>query len=180
MFFFSFLGKKLGFWMKISIFVSINRNYLKQAAMGLEEYESKSNKAQTTFDFISEGSKGQILKSVRFVKIKGVRNVYNLAFGDKRQGSNRIDDRVVSDNQDRDKVLATVAGAVIAFTNHYPKANIFFRGSTDSRTRLYQMAIAKYYEELSNRFAILGLTENGWVPFEKNITYIAFLINCKK
>jgi hypothetical protein len=41
------------------------------------------------------------------------------------------------------------------------------------------MAIAKYHEELSNRFAILGLTENGWIPFEKNTTYIAFLINRK-
>lgn len=124
-------------------------------------------------------SKGQILKSVRFVKIKGVRNVYNLAFGDKRKGSNRINDRVVSDNQDRDKVLATVSSTVIFFTNHRPKANIFFRGSTDARTRLYQMAIAKYHEELSNRFAILGLTKNGWIPFEKNTTYIAFLINRK-
>lgn len=148
--------------------------------MGLEEYESKSNKAQTTFDFISEGSKGQILKSVRFVKIKGVRNVYNLAFGDKRKGSNKIDDRVVSNNQDRDKVLATVANTLIAFTSRHPKARIFFRGSNEARTRLYKMAITKYYEELSDNFIILGLTDYGWIPFEKNATYIAFLINCKK
>ena len=147
--------------------------------MGLEEYESKSNKAQTTFDFISEGSKGQILKSVRFVKIKGVRNVYNLAFGDKRKGSNRIDDRVVSDNQDRDKVLATVAKAVIIFTNRHPKANVFFRGSTEVRTRLYQIAIGKYLDELSKDFDIQGHLDKSWQFYEKNVTYSAFLISRK-
>lgn len=148
--------------------------------MGLEEYESKSNKAQTTFDFISEGSKGQILKSVRFVKIKGVRNVYNLAFGDKRQGSNRIDDRVVSDNQDRDKVLATVAKAVVIFTNRHPKAHVFFRGSTEVRTRLYQIAIGKYHDELSKNFDIQGYLDESWQFYGKNVTYSAFLISRKK
>ncbi len=147
--------------------------------MGLEGYKSKSNKAQTTFDFISEGSKGQILKSVRFVKIKGVRNVYNLAFGDKRKGSNRIDDRVVSDNQDRDKVLATVAKAVIIFINRHPKANVFFRGSTEVRTRLYQIAIGKYLDELSKDFDIQGYLDKSWQFYEKNVTYSAFLISRK-
>jgi hypothetical protein len=147
--------------------------------MGLEEYESKSNKAQTTFDFISEGSKGQILKSVRFVKIKGVRNVYNLAFGDKRKGSNKIDDRVVSNNQDRDKVLATVAKTVIIFTTRHPKANIFFKGSTEVRTRLYQIAIGKHLDELSEDFDIQGYLDKSWQLYEKNVTYSAFLISRK-
>jgi hypothetical protein len=148
--------------------------------MRLDQYESKSNKNQTIFNFISEGSKGQILKSVRFVKIKGFRNVYNLAFGDKQKGSNRIDDRVVSNNKDRDKVLATVASTVIIFTNRYPNASIFFRGSNDVRTRLYQIAIGKYFDELSENFDIQGYLDKYWLPYEKNVNYSAFLISRKK
>jgi hypothetical protein len=148
--------------------------------MELENYESKSNKSQTTFNFISVGSKGEILKRIRFTKIKGYKNLYNLAFGDIKMRSNKIDDRVVSDNQDREKILATVAQAVIVFLNQYPKANVLFRGSNAVRTRLYRMAITKYLEELIKIFDILGLTDNGWLPFEKDTTYIAFLINRKK
>jgi hypothetical protein len=39
--------------------------------MGLEKYESESNKSQTVFTFISEGNNGRILKKVRYTKIKG-------------------------------------------------------------------------------------------------------------
>ena len=147
--------------------------------MRLEKYPSKSNKIQNTFTFISKGPKGHILKKVRYTKVKGFKNLYNLAFGDAKNNTGGIDDLVVTDNQDREKVLATVAQTVIVFTNCYPKANVFFRGSTNARTRLYQMAITKYFEELSENFDILGLTDYGWLPFEKNTTYIAFLINRK-
>lgn len=147
--------------------------------MGLEQYEANANKSQTTFDFISEGPKGQIVKRVRFTKIKGYKNLYNLGFGDVNKKSSKIDYRVVTDNQDREKVLATVTQALIHFTNRYPKRHVFFQGSNKARTRLYQMAIAKYFEDLTESFKILGLTDDGWVTFEKNTTYIAFLINRK-
>jgi hypothetical protein len=150
--------------------------------MRLEQYDMKTNKTHTMFDFISEGQKGSVLKSVRYtkIKVKGVKNLYNLGFGDVNKETSDIDDLVVKDNQDPEKVLATVAKTIIFFINRYPNAVVFFRGSTEVRTRLYQMAIGKYIEELSDNFDLLGLTEKGWLPFEKNTTYIAFLINRKK
>jgi hypothetical protein len=148
--------------------------------MRLEQYESTTNKSQTTFSFISEGRKGKILKKVRYTKVKGYKNLYNLAFGDVKNKSGGIDDRVVTDNQDREKILATVACTVTLFINRHPKAFIVFRGSTEVRNRLYQMAISKYFDELSETFDIKGAIDKKWLPYEKNINYSAFLISLKK
>jgi hypothetical protein len=149
--------------------------------MRLEQYKVKFNTTKTAFEFISEGPKGDILKGVYYskMKVRGFRNVYNLAFGDKLLNSDNIDDSIITDNQDRDKVLATVANTLIAFTKRHPKAQIYIEGSNDVRTRLYQMAISKYFDELSDTFDIKGIIENRLVPFDKKINYSSFLI-CRK
>lgn len=149
--------------------------------MRLEQYQSKANKTQTVFTFISEGPKGKILKRIHYskLKIKGFRNIYNLAFGDSIEGSNDIDDFTISDNQDRDKILATVVNSAYKFSERHPKAMIYISGSTDARIRLYRMVIAKYFDELSETFDIQGVTQNGIFSFEKNKKYDSFLITRK-
>jgi hypothetical protein len=53
-------------------------------------------------------------------------------------------------------------------------------GSTPARTRLYQMGIAKYYQEISEVFDIQGLTENnGWGAFQIGNNYLALLASRK-
>jgi len=84
---------------------------------------------------------------------------------------------VISNNGDSEKVLATVVGAVFAFFDHNPNAWIFATGSTASRTRLYQIGIAKFYHEISNELDIYGQIEENWYPFEKNRDYLAFMLN---
>ncbi len=149
--------------------------------MRLEKYKVKSNSAKTAFVFISEGPKGSILKGVYYskLKVKGYKNLYNLAFGDKLIDADDIDDSIVTDNGDREKVLATVANTVIIFTKRHPKAQIYIEGSTAARTRLYQMAIGKYFAELSEIFDIKGVIDMEWLPYEKNINYSAFLVSRK-
>ena len=149
--------------------------------MRLEKYQLVENSTKTAFEFTSVGPKGNILKGIYFtkIKVKGAKNLYNLAFGDKNLHSGEIDDQVVTNNQDREKVLATVANTIIIFTKYYPKAQIFFEGSNDARTRMYQIAISKYFDEFSDIFDIKGYNSNGWLPFEKNIYYEAFLITRK-
>jgi hypothetical protein len=146
--------------------------------MRLEKYELEADSTRTVFDFVSESPKGRILKRVYYtkVKLKGFRNLYNIALGDKIEGSDEIDDLVVTNNQDREKVLATVAATVILFTKRHPKAQIFIRGSSPSRTRLYQIAIGKYFDELSDIFDIKGFINDDFYPFEKNKDYFSFLI----
>ena len=127
--------------------------------MKLEKYKLRFNAAQTAFEFISEGPKGNILKGVYYSKVavKGFKNIYNLAFGDKILDSGDIDDLIVTNNQDHEKILATVAYTVIVFTKRHPKAQIIIQGSNSARTRLYQIAISKYFEEISEIFDIQGL-----------------------
>jgi hypothetical protein len=150
--------------------------------MRLEKYKVKYNPAKTTFFFTSEGPKGRIEKGVYYSKIKhkGYKMLYHLSFGDKLKDSDDIDDQVVTDNKDSEKVLATVANTLIAFSKQHPKAQIFFEGSNTARNRLYRMAISKYFDELSIIFDIYGSFNKKWLPFErKNIDYRAFLIKRK-
>ncbi len=150
--------------------------------MRLEQYESISNKTKTIFTFISEGPKGKIVKRIEYTKMKieGIKNFYNLGFGDIADNSSEINDLSITDNQDRDKVLATVVNSVYKFSERHPKAKIYITGSTDARIRLYRIVIDKYFDELSETFTIKGITKNGIFSFEKNMPYEAFLITLKK
>jgi hypothetical protein len=130
------------------------------------------------FDFVSNGKKGAIRKRVSFT-FTDVENVYNLAFGDLGEDG-EIDDLSVSDNGDRNKVLATVSYIVEAYTNQYPDRLIYFEGSTESRTRLYRMAIGLYLEELSLRFEIYGRVDQQIIPFTKGLEVNGFLVTKKK
>ncbi|MBN9379513.1 MAG: hypothetical protein J0H74_02030 [Chitinophagaceae bacterium] len=130
------------------------------------------------FDFISNGKKGPIRKRVAFTATE-MDNVYNLVLGDVGEDG-EIDDLSVSDNGDRNKVLATVEDIVTSYTDRYPERWILFQGSTESRTRLYRMAIGLHLEELSVRFEICTFVEKQLVPFCKNMEVKGFVIKRKK
>lgn len=149
--------------------------------MNLEKYPSKANKTQTTFTFVSEGDKGSFIKLINYTEVEfhDIKNVYNLGFGDLNEATGEVDDLIVSNNQDREKILATVAHTVLIFTNRYPESFVIFKGSSPVRTRLYQMAIGKYIEELSELFDIAGFTKTGISLFDKNMSYDTFIISRK-
>ena len=130
-----------------------------------------------TIDFLSIGRYGPLSKRITFTRTE-LENTYNLAFGD-IDGNDNIDDYKISDNGDRDKVLATIAYVVGLYTDKYPERWILFRGSNKERTRLYRMAIGLNLEELAEKFDIYGLTQAGIVKFSKNMEINAFLIRRK-
>lgn len=146
--------------------------------MQLKQYRLKANKKFVSFSFISVGPKGSIEKRIIYSK-SDERGVYNLAFGDRIEGSKEIDDTVVTNNKDRDKVLATVAASVYIFTDKYPNVWVILTGSTESRTRLYRIGISHYFDELRKDFIIYGYLNDKWVDFEKNKDYEAFIIKRK-
>jgi hypothetical protein len=131
------------------------------------------------FEFVSEGKCGAIPKRIKFVPT-ALSGVYNLAFGDINE-VDEIDDLSISNNGDRNKVLATVARVVEIYTNKYPERMIYFRGSTTERTRLYRMAVGLNLEELSRKFEIFAEMEDcdEVLPFHKNMIISAFLIKRK-
>ena len=130
------------------------------------------------FDFVSIGKNGKILKRVAFT-CTDEKHVYNLALGDVDE-NNEINDYAVTDNGDRNKVLATVAFIVEAYTKRYPDRWIVFRGSTEERTRLYRMAVGIHLEELSSLYEIWALIDGRLALFSKNMEINAFLIKRKK
>ena len=146
--------------------------------MKLPKYPLASSDRLMTFEFISEGPKGLIHKLVRY-QLTNLKDVYNLAFGDKDYSTGNIDDTIISNNGDSEKVLATVAATVYAFTDKYPAAWIYATGSTKSRTRLYRMGITKFLSEVAEDFEVLGERNEEWETFRKNIEYDGFLVRRK-
>ena len=147
--------------------------------MFLERYEVEIGAGMDIFEFISEGKNGKITKVVRF-DTTSLKDFYNLGFGDKDEATGKIDDKVITDNGDSEKILATVASTVYVFTARLPKSWVYLTGSNLARTRLYRMGISKYLTVLKEDFHVFGLEENTWKPFEHNQNYTAFLIKRKK
>jgi hypothetical protein len=158
--------------------------------MNYEKYDLSVSTEREVFNFISSGNKGDIEKMIQF-SATNIELLYNLAFGDKRtikkeDGSivAEIDDRVDSENGDRDKILATVAVSVYEYTSTYPERYVIFSGSDERRTRLYRMAITKNYEELERDFYIFGLVEvHGEmqkIPFNSETKFLAFIVKRKE
>jgi hypothetical protein len=105
--------------------------------------------------------------------------VYNLAFGDWDEKTQRIIDYSRTNNDDRDKVLATVTSTVIDFMRYYPDAIIFAKGITPGKTRLYQIGINQNRHEISQLFDIEGFYKGGWESFQPGRNYEAFTLKAK-
>ena len=145
--------------------------------MRYECYTSEADDTLMTFEFVSEGPKGRIKKRVIFQLSEDTEGMYNLAFGDVDSKTNQIDDLAVTNNNDRHKVLATVASIVDLFITKYPHAIVHAKGSTPARNRLYRMGISNNFEEINEDFYVYGLlNDKKWSLFEKNKNYSAFLI----
>lgn len=67
--------------------------------------------------------------------------IFNLCFGDLNEKDGTLSDMSISNNEDRHKIPATIAGTVIDFTNQFDKISVYATGSTPSGTGLYQMGI---------------------------------------
>lgn len=119
--------------------------------MKLDRYELKAGRNLTTFEFLSEGSKGKIVKLIQFQRMN-LPNLYNLAFGDINPLTEQFDDKVITNNDDTEKVLATVVAAVYGFTGQYHDEWVYATGSTAARTRLYRMGINKYFDIVQEGF----------------------------
>jgi hypothetical protein len=108
--------------------------------------------------------------------------IYNLAFGNLTKGGG-MDGITVSDNKDRNKILATIAFAVYDFTESKHGVTLFFTGSTPERTRLYRMAISLNFNELRKEFEVYGLVKDatGYIEIEfiKEVDFFAFFFKTK-
>lgn len=142
--------------------------------MEYEKYEFVRGKDEFEYVFYSVGPKGRIKKVVGFQLFEDSKINYNLSFTDWDEQSGQKTDKVVTNNQDRDKVLATVAAIAVDFIIAHQEVLIFALGRTLSRVRLYQMGITRVIDNLDPKFVIEGYLIDEWMPFEKGLRYEAF------
>jgi hypothetical protein len=160
----------------IRLFINQFRN-----CMNLDRYDYSTNGTFLDFEFYSEGPKGKIKKIIRFSpqNVSGI-TYFNLAFGDWNEEKQQLDDQAISNNEDRTKILATVASAILDFTNNFPDLMVYAQGSTPARTRLYQIGITLNWVEIDPLLQVYGFVNDQWQPFEKNTNYQAFFVMRKK
>lgn len=147
--------------------------------MKYQRYEYQTEDELHYFEFTSIGPKGEIKKIVEYTKVS-VDNIYNLGFGDYDKEGNKIDDKIVTNNGDSQKVLATVVSTIYAFTGKYPEYWVFATGSTEVRTRLYRMGITNNLAELQVDFFVYGMKmDESLEEFIIGEDYLGFLVTRK-
>jgi hypothetical protein len=151
--------------------------------MNLPQYGYSVDESFLEYEFFSDGPKGQIKEVVRFTpRVSNDGSLFhNLAFGDWDEVKQRVDDLIISNNEDTERVMATIAAIVIDFSDHFGDVTIFAEGSTTTRTRLYQMGINKFRKEIESVFDVYGFAnKSGWESFQTGINYDALLVRLKK
>lgn len=144
--------------------------------MNNEHYLLNRDENLTAYYFVSEGNKGSVQKGVFFQLVDEEEQLYNLAFGDWDKETGYLDDRVRTNNRDMQKVLNTVAIAVIDFMGRNSGAKLIAQGSTEARTRLYQMNVLRNLNEISEQFSVQGVKDGRMEAFTKDVNYEAFLL----
>ena len=149
--------------------------------MQFDRYEFIKDDKRLEYEFYSEGPRGLIKKKVSYSRLPGIKTkAYNLSFGDWDDSTHNVNDKITSNNNDRDKILRTVAFTVLNFIEDHPDAYIFMQGSTEVRTRLYQMNIRTFWKEINIWFIVRGYVDNQWQTIKQGINYSAFLLEPRK
>jgi hypothetical protein len=146
--------------------------------MNIQPYVTQSDSERLTFSFESISQRKIIKKIVLFTPIDDTYKIFNLALCDLSE-NDELQDDTTSNNDDVEKIMATVIAIVQEFFATYPNKKVFFEGNTASRTRLYQIAINRVIDELSEWFLIEGIYQNKIEKFQKNVNYSAFFVSLK-
>lgn len=141
-----------------------------------EGYSTKSNEDATVFLFESTGKKGVVPKVIVFFHLG--KNIWNLGFGDGSTAD--FDDEIITNNQDVQRVLQTIANTVHQFLETHPDRQVYIRPVDDKRKRLYNAVISRKSIEIASSFAVLGLYKGAFEKYDAGKTYDGFLVSAKK
>jgi hypothetical protein len=142
--------------------------------MDYEPYNLFATEQNTRFQFQSIGKRGVFEKVISFVRLND--DIFNLALLDYDPRSGEESDLSISDNGDLPEILVTTMKAIMLFLEKHPEKYIYFKGSTESRTRLYQISINKTFSFLKNDLIVMGQQNGEWIHFEPNVSFESFLI----
>ena len=130
------------------------------------------------FEFESVSEHKTVKKVIVFSAINDRNDIFNLGLVDALDDGS-YSDKSVTNNQDLEKVMATVIRALLLFFEKHPTKMVYIQGSTKERTRLYQIIVARELSEVEKIFTIFGLKESYSEPFQKNQNYDAFVLALK-
>ncbi len=148
--------------------------------MNYPRYEYSTEEELFVFQFNSIGPKGKVTKIVQYSEMT-IKGYFNLGFGDFNLETKEVNDDIVTNNGDGQKVLATVVSTLYAFTGKYPEVYVYATGSNEVRTRLYRMGITNNLIELKKDFYVYGLRIDGeFELFVVGEDYLGFLVTRKK
>ncbi|MCA0366333.1 MAG: hypothetical protein LCH67_20010 [Bacteroidetes bacterium] len=139
-------------------------------------FESSPDGLRFEFDSISDRKK--IRKVVEFTPLPQNPEIFNLGFGDMKTDGT-IDDLIVSNNQDMEKVLATIIQIIFEFFKTRTGKIILILRSTASRSRLYQIVIAKNITEMNDILLVKGIRNGEVEDFVSEVNYEGFFIKMK-
>ena len=130
-------------------------DFLKQAYS--LNFEGIGDDGVYKYRFISTGDE-DIIKVISISPITGTNNWYNLGFGNLENvgGELVVNDTAEKNNNDYDKVLATVFMSALYFFQTRPDAVIAFFGNTVHKHRIYKQKISINLESLKENLSISG------------------------
>lgn len=140
-------------------------------------YESILNGKRLMFWFTSIG-KESIIKVIQF-KPTEEPDIYEIALGDlNSDGSIDLDKR--SDNGDTEEVLSTAAKALLFFLSDHMEAQVVIEASSDSRARLYQIAIKRGLDDLGEYLVAYGFDNEKPEVLQSGKNYKKFVISLRE
>jgi hypothetical protein len=139
-------------------------------------YPYRASADYLNFYFESCSSACTIPKIVEYEEIEA--GTYNLAFGDVDE-KGRLNDSIVSNNGDMQKVLATIVRTVMTFLEIHPGRQVYFSGNSPARNRLYRATLSRDIESWSEIFEVDGISDGERITFRQNIDFEGFIVKRK-
>ena len=140
-----------------------------------ESYTCYDFKRKTRFLFESEGDQGKNLKMILFSHLEF--DEWNLGFGDVKGG--RIDDSIVSNNNDAKKVFHTVAKATYAFFDEYPNSVVVIKPIDNRRKSVYNRIFQRSFDDIDLAFHVIGVIDGHEEAYNPQKIYDNFKIMLK-
>ena len=145
----------------------------------INDYYSFSRSSDfKSFEFISSGKKGDVLKRVQFIPTE-TPHTFNLGLGDVDPSVN-IFETITTDNGDTRKLLNTINKIVLEFLKTNQLYQVIIKGTTPARNRLFKMHISSNIDSLTDQFIVFGYSGGIWEKFKKGHSYTIFLIRHKR
>jgi hypothetical protein len=138
-----------------------------------DSYRYLATKQNTRYIFQSDGKQGQIIKIVQFNALEG--NRWNLGFGDWKSG--KVDDNVLTGNDDVFKVIKTVAAITSDFLIKYPERIVVIDPIDEKRKKLYNLVFQRHFVEIESIYTIIGIKNKQKEVYQAQKYYEAFEIS---